>query len=67
MAKPSIFQIKLLVETDDEDEVERLAEAVGLVVCPQDDPSPSHACPVPWFVVTSELEDPESWRDLLNR
>ena len=47
MTKPSIFQIRLLVETDDEDEVERLADAVGLVVCPQDDLSPGHACRSP--------------------
>ena len=67
MAEKPIWQIRLLVESDDAAEVERLAQAVGRVACPEDDPSPQHVCPVPWFVVTSEAEDAEEWREVLNR
>jgi hypothetical protein len=34
MAGKPIFEIELLVETDDEAELERLADAVGRVACP---------------------------------
>jgi len=56
------------VETDDDAEVSRLADEVGRVACPeQDDPAEDHACPIPWFVVSSHGEDLETWLELLNR
>ena len=68
MPSPRIVRITLYVETDDDAEVERLADDVGRVACPdQDDLTWDHACPIPWFVVTSLGEDLETWRDLLNR
>jgi hypothetical protein len=66
MPKPMIFQIKLLVETDDPAEVERLADAVAKAACP-DDLSEGHQCSIPWFVITSPVDEPDSLRDLLNR
>ncbi len=68
MTAPRMVQISLYVECDDDAEQKRLADAVARVACPeQDDPSPDHACAIPWFVVTSDGEDLETWRELLNR
>jgi hypothetical protein len=63
-----LWRIALIVETDDEAEVERLADVIGALAC--DVPSDQdHACRLPWFVITSELPEgeAESWRDDLNR
>jgi len=63
-----MVSITLYVETDDDAEVSRLANEVGRVACPeQDDPAEGHACPIPWFVVSSHGEDLETWRELPNR
>jgi hypothetical protein len=63
-----VFAITLYVETDNQDQVEKLADEVGRLACPEQDPAPAnHSCPTPWFVVTSEADQPEEWRDLLNR
>ena len=62
-----IHEIRLLVETDDEDVVAQLARRISLLACPQDDQSADHRCPLPWFLITSEVEDPDGWRDDLNR
>lgn len=68
MPSPRMVSITLYVETDDDAEVERLAEAVGRVACPeQDDLTADHACAIPWFVVSSHGDDLETWRELLNR
>jgi hypothetical protein len=67
MAK-KVFAITLYVETDDQNLVERIADQVGRVACPEQDAAPvDHSCPTPWFVVSSETDQPEEWRDLLNR
>jgi hypothetical protein len=63
-----MVSITLYVETDDDAEVERLADAVGRVACPdRHDPKADHACPIPWLVVSSVGDDLEPWRELLNR
>jgi 3-methyladenine DNA glycosylase AlkC len=63
-----VFAITLYVETDNQDQVEKLADEVGRLACPEQDAAPAnHSCPTPWFVVTSEADQPEEWRDLLNR
>lgn len=68
MVNPRMVSITLFVETDDDAEVERLADAVARVACPGlDDVAPGHACAIPWFVVSSVGEDLEVWRELLNR
>lgn len=68
---PSMYAIRLIVETDDEAEVERLTEAICAVACPVDTDhlSADHVCRIPWFVITSTMsaKDAEGWRDLLNR
>ena len=65
---PRLWRIALVVETDDEAEVERLADVIGTLACdiPADQ---AHACRLPWFVITSELaeDEAESWRNDLNR
>lgn len=66
VSRPPIFQIKVLVETDDLAELEALADAIGKVVCPAG-ASSGHACRIPWFVITSPVDKPKKWRDLLNR
>ena len=68
---PRIYEIKLIVETDDEGEVERLTDAIQAAVCPVTDEAVAvdHACRVPWFVVRTELsaKNAEAWRGTLNR
>jgi hypothetical protein len=69
-AVTQIWEVRLLIETDDEADVERIADAVGKAACPHDAlAEPDHACPVPWFVIRSPLYDQEAsfWRDALNR
>ena len=63
-----IWQIQLLVETDDSAEVAKLADAVARVACPED-AAQEHACRVPWHVETSLLSARKrrAWRDELNR
>lgn len=63
-----MVSITMYAETDEDTEVERLAGAVARVACPeQDDLTADHACPIACFVVRSHGEDPEPWRELLNR
>jgi hypothetical protein len=61
-AHKPIWEIRLLVETDDPSELERLADAVALVACPEESSDPDHTCRIPWFVVSSELDDGDAWR-----
>ena len=63
-----IWRIELLIETDDKREVEKFADAVAKMACPEASES-DHACRVPWFVVTSPLSNRKrrAWRDELNR
>ena len=68
VAEPRMVQISLYVECDDDAEIERLSDAIALVACPeQDDVGASHRCSIPWFVVSSDGDELETWRDLLNR
>jgi hypothetical protein len=65
---PRIWKIELLVESDDVDEVDRLSDEVERLAC--DDPTGEHhTCRVPWFIITSALDDEEAatWRGELNR
>jgi hypothetical protein len=67
MAQPQIWRIQLLVETDDPEQVQSLADRVGLLACAV--PGANHECDPPWFVITSPVDASEvdDWRDLLNR
>ena len=66
-----LWQIKLIIESDDEAEVERVAEQVSRAACPTlpGDITVDHECEIPWMVVTSRIEgdEAEGWRDALNR
>ena len=68
MSEPRVFEITLLIETDDEGTVETLAGEIGKLVCSHED-FETHVCPVPWFVLTSQVEgaDADEARGLLNR
>ena len=66
-----MHEIRLIVETDDQAEVERLTDAICAVACPVDIDhlSAHHVCRIPWFVITSTMsaKDAGGWRDMLNR
>lgn len=68
---PAMWEIKLIIETDDLDELERITEGVMRVACPlpDDEIAIDHRCPVPWFVITSDIRptEAERFRDALNR
>ena len=59
MSGSGVFEIKLLIETDDEVEVEGFADKIGKLACPIDD-FETHECRVPWFVMTHRLDDAEA-------
>ena len=65
---PQIWNVQLLVETDDESEVGRIADAVGKVACPEE-PASDHVCRIPWFLITTLLDEDDAnrWREDLNR
>jgi hypothetical protein len=66
-AKPPLHEIRLLLETDDESEIERLSDAIASLACPHR-PSDDHRCAIPWLVVSAPVEKAKKWwRDLLNR
>ena len=66
-----MWRITLIIETDDEAEVERIAENVALAACPigLQQLTAEHECSVPWMLIRSPLDkvEAESWRDDLNR
>jgi hypothetical protein len=63
-----LWKIELFVESDDSDEVDRLTDDVARLACP-DDEGADHVCRVPWFIITSRLDEDDAaiWRDELNR
>jgi hypothetical protein len=69
--QPTMWEVRLLVETDDPEELDRITDAVANIGCPL--PVSEHdQCPTPWWVVSTPLEqlDEEEaarWRDVLNR
>ena len=62
-----LVEIKVLVEVDSNDEVERLSAAFEATICPHPGGS-DHRCPMRWFIVSSELGEEEAveWEELLN-
>lgn len=65
---PRVWKIELVLETDDEDEIERLSGAIARLAC-DDATDTDHTCRLPWFLITSALDDEEAaaWRGDLNR
>lgn len=58
----SIFRIQVIVESSETD-VAEVVEKIERSLCP--DPEHAGPCPVPWTIVTSEMEEPEAsgWRE----
>ena len=68
--KPTIWNIRVLIETDDETVVTAKANAIIEILCPSAGVvDAEHTCNAPWFVVTSPLRQKKSkqWTSLLNR
>jgi len=67
----TLWEIRLLIETDDPGERERSTDSLANILCPL--PVSEHdECPTPWFIVATPLEhlddeEAERWRDVLNR
>lgn len=69
-ARKQLWKIELIIESDDDAEIERIHNHVMRVACPTlDADTADHECDVPWFVITSLLDDDEAeeWRAMLNR
>jgi hypothetical protein len=70
MSKP-IWEIKLIIESDDVAQVDRIADEVSRVACPTlpADMTADHECDIPWLVVSTPLDDDQAdaWRNDLNR
>jgi len=66
-----MWKITLIIETDDEAEVERIADNVALAACPigLQQLTAEHQCSVPWMLIRSPLDEAEAdgLRDDLNR
>jgi hypothetical protein len=67
----ALWKIQLIIETDDEDEVDRIQEAVALAACPvrHEQLTADHRCAIPWMLIRSPLDDAEAdgRRDEINR
>jgi hypothetical protein len=56
---PRVWKIELVLETDDEDEIEQLSDAIARLAC--DEPTDTdHTCRLPWFLITSGLDEEEA-------
>lgn len=68
---PTMWEIRLFIETDDVSVVEAIEESIETAHCgPENELPPEHRCDPPWFIVRTEMandEDSAVWRVLLNR
>lgn len=64
----TIRKITLIVEADAAT-VEALGDAIERIVCPFEGQAGDHECPIPWFIITGDLNDVEeaAWNGELNR
>jgi hypothetical protein len=63
-----LWEIKVLVEVESAEEVERLARKIETDICPHPmDAHPEH-CPMRWFIISTRLRRKKAakWEDLLN-
>ena len=65
-----LFEIRAIVEAEDEGDAERVADAIAHAICPH--PSDQeHVCPRGWITMSRKLTgaDASAWRepDALNR
>jgi hypothetical protein len=66
-----LFEIRMIVEANDEADAESVTDAIALAICPLPHDGDPHMCPRGWITMTSELgeHDAAIWRepDALNR
>jgi len=68
--RPTIWNIKVMIETDDPSVVEATVDAFAEKLCgPEAEQGPDHRCDPPWFIVSSPLSKKKArrWRSMLNR
>ena len=68
--RPTIWNIRVLIETDDAAVVDAKLKAIGEAMCgPEELLGPEHRCDPPWFIVSSPMRKKKAkpWRKLLNR
>jgi hypothetical protein len=53
------FSITAIVEAEDENDADSVAEAIGRAICPYP-PEADHACPRGWITMTSELDEDDA-------
>jgi len=64
-----LYEIRVLVEAEDQEEVDALVAATERLICPYDVAQhPDHRCPRRWFIITRSLDEDEAGelRELLN-
>ena len=67
---PTIWNIRVLIETDDAAVVDAKIEAIAEAMCgPENSLGPEHRCDPPWFIVSGPMrkKKAKAWRKLLNR
>jgi hypothetical protein len=68
--RPTLWNIRVLVETDDDEVLRAKIDALGELFCgPEDQIGRDHRCDPPWFIVSSPMSKKKAkrWRKLLNR
>jgi hypothetical protein len=63
-----LVEIKVLVEVDSDDEVERLTTAFEQVICPFPMDEHPPRCRYRWFIISGDVdvEEAAGWEELLN-
>ena len=63
-----LWEIKVLVEVESPEEVERLAEKFETNICPHPMDAHPEDCPMRWFIVSTKLKRKQAakWDGLLN-
>jgi hypothetical protein len=68
--RPTIWNIKVMVETDDFEVVRTKIDHIKEALCgPEHSLGPDHQCDPPWYIVTSPMarKKAKRWRKVLNR
>ena len=68
--RPTLWNIRLVIETDDEKLVQAKVDEIAGSMCGPDDQLPlDHTCDPPWFIVSRPMRKKKAkrWRSLLNR
>jgi len=68
--RPTLWNIRLVIETDDEKVVQAKVYEIAESMCgPEDQLCRDHRCDPPWFIVSTMMRKKKAkhWRSLLNR